>query len=47
MVILFRVAYMIFFGRGGNLADDLLFTCACICDAATRILVNNYFLEVQ
>ena len=32
-----------FFLEGGSLAEDLL----CTCDAATRILVNNYFLEVQ
>jgi hypothetical protein len=42
-------------GRGADLTDDLLCMCVynvymymyIVCDAATRILVNNYFLAVQ
>jgi hypothetical protein len=44
----YRVVYSIFPGGGGDLTDDLpLFVCVCICTTAMRILVNNYFMEVQ
>jgi hypothetical protein len=41
-----KVAYRIFSWRG-EISRMTYFVRVCICDAATRILVNNYFLEVQ
>jgi hypothetical protein len=41
-----RVAYRIFFWRG-EISRMIYFVCVCICNAATHILVNIYFPEVQ
>ena len=41
-----RVAYRIFF-LGEGISRMTYFVRVCICAAAMRILVNNYFLEVQ
>jgi hypothetical protein len=47
--LVIRVAYRIFSGGGGGKSHGLLifFVRVYICNAATHILVNNYFLEVQ